>query len=523
MLDRPKELQPAVAKDSPAFKKLLKLYSDRNLRINTLYYVLDEDGNRLLYKRRVAQEEYSEDSWLLDLIVKARQLGFSTEIAIDIIDTCVFKKNIRAGIIDFTLRDAQLKLQKIKFAYLGLPEFIRQVVRLTKDNEDELWFSNGSSVVVGTSHRGGTLQYLHISEFGKIAAEKPDVANEIINGALNTVSPGNKVKIESTAHGTDGPFHKLVKVAEAKQKEGRTLTPLDFKLHFFGWWKDPKYRVQHTLVVVPLDLHEYFASLQATYGIVLDPDQRAWYAQKYELLGKDEMHSEFPSTIDECFYNSLEGTWFKAELTKAREERRIGFSVPFDATRRVNTFWDKGIGEKNDQNAIWFHQSDGVRHRLIHYYENAGEGIQHYAEMVHKIGAERKFVYGTHYGPHDLEHRQWVDHARPMKDMAADLGIKFQIVPKIIVKEDAIEAARRMLQLTWIDQEHCSRGVECLDNYRKVWNKQLAQWTRVPLHNWASNGADALQTGAVGLKPDAVETANGRSRSAPKRGSQWSR
>jgi hypothetical protein len=435
----------------------------------------------------------------------------------------VFRKNIKAGIVDFKLEDAKKKLQKIKIAYTGLPEHIREVVGLTKDNEDEIWFSNGSSVVVGTSHRGGTLQYLHVSEFGKIAAEKPETATEILSGALNTLAPGMQVKIESTAHGTRGKFYDLVQRARAKLAEGKSLSAMDFKLHFFAWHRDPKYRVQYNLVTIPPALNVYFGELQLKYGIKLDPDQRAWYAQKHTLLGKDEMHAEFPSHIDECFFQSIEGAWFKNEMLTAREERRVGFAVPHDPTRPVNTFWDKGVNEKSDRNSIIFHQSDGVRHRIIDYYENAGEGIQHYARKVTEIGEARKFTYGVHYGPHDLEQRQWVDHARPMKDMASDLGIKFKIVPRIIVKEDAIEAARRMLALTWIDDEHCGRLVECLDNYRKVWNSILAQWTNVPLHDWASNAADALQTGAVGLKPDAVETADGSRRDRRMKGSQWAK
>jgi hypothetical protein len=93
-------------------------------------------------------------------------------------------------------------------------------------------------------------------------------------------------------------------------------------------------------------------------------------------------------------------------------------------------------------------------------------------------------------------------------------------VPRILDKEDAIEALHRMLGMTWFDSEHCARLIECLDNYRKAWNKSLAQWTSTPLHNWASNAADAGMTGAVGLKPEQVRTAK-RYREA-RRGSQWS-
>jgi len=521
MLDLPDQ-QP-VGKNTPAYVALLKKFADRDVRMNTLYFVLDEIGNLVPYRRRAAQLQYSSAHWLLDIIVKARQLGFSTEIAIDITDCCVFRKNFKAGIIDFTLDDAKLKLQKIKIAYSGLPQAIRDVVQIIKNNEEEIWFSNGSSVVVGTTHRGGTLQYLWISEFGKIAAEKPDVATEIITGALNTVAPGCIVKIESTAHGTSGAFYDMVRKAEARMKSGRPLSQLHYMLHFFGWWMDPKYRLQASLITVPQELIEYFAELQTKYGISLDADQRAWYAQKYEDLGPDKMHEEFPSHIDECFFNSLEGTWFKRQLTKAREERRIGYPIPHDPSYRVNTFWDKGMNEKNDLNSIIFHQTDGTRHRIIDYYENAGEGIEHYCAKVLEIGAKRGFVFGEHFGPHDLTHRIWAAGARTSVEIASKLGIKFTEVPRIIMKEDAIEAARKMLNLTWIDEEHCARLIECLDNYRKTWNKQLAQWTNVPLHNWASNAADALMTGAVGLKPEAVETANGRSRKNQPRGSQWSR
>lgn len=520
VLAKPK--QP-VGRDSPEYLALLAKYGDRDWRINNLYYVTDEDGNRVLYRRREAQAKFSEDSWVLDIIVKARQLGMSTEIAIEIIDLCVFKKNMKCGVIDLKLEDAKKKLQKIKFAYHGLPQVIRNAVTLLKENEDEVWFSNGSSVVVGTSHRGGSLNFLHVSEFGKIASEKPDAAIEIINGGFNTISPGNIIKVESTAHGTSGKFYELVQEAERVQKEGRQLTPLDFKLHFFGWYLDPKYVIPSGLVHVSPELLEYFAELDAKHGIKTSADQRAWYAQKYKLLGEDDMRSEFPSHIGECFFNSLEGTWFKKELTKARQDGRIGKPLPHDPTRRVNTFWDKGINEKSDQNAIWFHQTDGVRHRFIDYYENAGEGIQHYCGKVHEVGAKRGFIYGTHYGPHDLEKREYVANAKTVSDVALELGIKFEIVPRILDKQDAIEAARRMLGLSWFDVDHTPRGVECLDNYRKVWSKTLAQWTNVPLHNFASNASDALMTGAVGLKPEKVESAARYGAKERNRGSQWAR
>lgn len=522
MLTRP-DHNPPIKRETPEFKALLSTFGDREWRMQNLYTVINEYGERVPYVRRPAQEKYSSEAWFLDVIVKARQLGFSTEIAVDICDACVFNKNFSAGIIDWTLDDAKLKLKKIKTAYHGLPQHIKDIVYLTKDNEAEIWFSNGSSVEVGTSHRGGTLQYLHISEFGKIAAEKPDLAREIITGGMRTVAPGMRIKVESTAHGTHGAFYDIVRRAEAAQLERRELTPIEFRLHFFAWWMDPKYRVQSSLVTVSQELKKYFEELEVNHGIKLDLEQRAWYAQTHADLGEDDMHSEFPSHMGETFMNSTEGTFFKAEMTKARKEGRVGQMVPHDTTRPVHTMWDKGMNELSDQNAIIFFQTDGLRFRFINYYENAGEGIQHYCAKVKEIARECSYDLETHYGPHDLDQRQYGNEAKTVVEIAAENGIKFEIVPRVIDKQDSIEAARRMLNLTWICQEKCARLVECIDNYRKTWNKLLGQWTSKPRHDWASNACDALQTGAVGVKPEKIPQA-ARANSKPRaRGSQWSR
>lgn len=522
MLDTPSKQPRTKAEQQAALAQMMKFYGDREWRLDHLYFVQDESGTKVLYKRRPAQQEFYENSHLLDVIPKARQLGMSTHIGLDLLDQCLFRKDTAGGIIDYKLEDAKKKLAKLRFAYVNLPEFIQSRVALTKDNEDELRFSNGSSIVVGTTHRGGALQYLHLSEFGPIAAEKPEVAMQIITGAFNTIAPGQKIKVESTAHGSNGKFYELVERAKAKRADGTPLTALDFKLHFFGWMYRDDYRVPSGMVIVTQEVQEYFAQLKQKYGIAVDGDQMAWYQQKLNLLGWDAMKAEFPSHLDECFMRSLEGAFFKREMAKARGENRIGHRVPYDPTRRVHTCWDKGINEKSDRNSICWFQHDGMRFRWIDYHENAGEGIQYYARIIHEKREQRKFIYGTHFGPHDLKNRDWGNEAKTMEAIAADLGVKFQIVPRVSHKEDSIEQARRVLNNSWIDQEYCARLVEVLDNYRKKWNKVLAQWTNEPLHDVYSNGADAFQTGAMGMQPDKPEREGRREKFGTRKGTHWS-
>jgi hypothetical protein len=226
------------ARSSEEYRIAREHLADREWRIDNLYWVKDEDGAEVQFKRRYAQRKFYDEQWYRDVIAKARQLGFSTEICILILDDCLFRKNTAAAIIDSTLDNAKKKLAKIKFAYDRLPHTIRRTVRLLNANTEELKFSNGSNVSVGTGYRGDTPQILLVSEYGKISVDRPDVAKEIKNGAIPAVGKNGKIFVEATAHGTSGEFYDLIERAKAAEKTGLPLTQLDFKLHFFAWWMD---------------------------------------------------------------------------------------------------------------------------------------------------------------------------------------------------------------------------------------------------------------------------------------------
>ena len=476
--------------------------ADRQWRLNHLYWIQDKEGDEVLYKHKPAQQQFYDEQHYRDLIVKGRQIGFSTEIAILTLDDLIFRRNTRAAIIDATLGDAKKKLSKIKFAYDRMPPTIRATRNLINANTEHLKFSNNSEISVGTTFRGDTPQILHVSEYGKISQNSPETAKEIKLGAFNAVGKNGKIYVEATAHGNSGEFYDMVQRAMALAASGLPLTNLDFKLHFFPWHVDPEYRLPAHQVILTQDLIDYFRDLKVTHGIEIDAEQMAWYAKMYSDQGPDDMKSEYPSRIGECFAASVQGAYFKREMERARIDKRVGLPMPWDPTRPVNTFWDIGM---DDENCIWFHQTDSVRHRLIDFYKNSGEGLAHYVDIINKKREERGFVYGKHYGPHDLEVRDWsAQGAKPRKVIAAELGLKFEVVPRIEDKADAIEAARRFLATTWIDSVHCSEGEKGLDNYRKKWNKTIGAWGSDPVHDFASHIADALMTGACGVVPDRV-------------------
>jgi hypothetical protein len=72
------------------------------------------------------------------------------------------------------------------------------------------------------------------------------------------------------------------------------------------------------------------------------------------------------------------------------------------------------------------------------------------------------------------------------------VGIEATYMKGAVAKMDQINAVRRMLDRTWIDETYCERGLECLRNYRREWDDAIKDFKIAPLHDWASHGADAL-------------------------------
>lgn len=468
---------------------------DWRWRLNNLYWITDEDGNRCRFEMNWAQADLFDEMHFMNAILKARQLGFTTFIQLFMLDACIFNSNIRAGTIAHTLDDATVIFRdKVKFPYNNLPGGLQAAVPVTKDTSNELLLGNNSSVRVGTSLRSGTLQYLHISEYGKICAKYPDKAEEVRTGALNTVAAGQVVFVESTAEGQEGHFYELCETARAKQRRGDGLSSLDFKFHFYPWWLEPDYTLDPAGVVIPAEMETYFGKLSTEYGIDLTDGQKAWYVKKAETQ-QTKMKREYPSTPDEAFESSVEGAYYADLLAKADIEGRIG-NVPYEPSLPVETWWDLGIG---DAMSIWFVQRFQRELRVIDHYSNTGEGLPHYAAKLQEKG----YVYSRHCAPHDIAVRE-LGSGKSRLDTAKVLGIKFEVGDLASV-EDGIEAVRSVLPRCWFDEAKCAEGLKSLRHYRKEWDEKLATFKNRPRHDWSSHDADAFRTGASAPDPVTVD------------------
>lgn len=467
-----------------------KQLADPFWRLSNLYWILPKSAIPVQFRPNDSQMELFREMWYRNVIVKARQRGFTTAIDLYLLDTAVWVNDIRAGIIAHNLDDAKVIFRdKVKFAFDHLPEGVRQEKAAKSDRADELLFANNSSVRVSTSYRSGTLQLLHVSEMGKIAAKYPERAREIMTGAMEAVPRDGVVFIESTAEGRMGAFYDIAQRAKNAKDEGRHLSALDFKLHFHAWWKDPEYALPPPPdFFINARLKAYFAELELKHGIKLTDAQKCWYGIKEAALGED-MKREYPSTFDEAFEASVKGAYWRSEMLKVREQKRI-CSVPFEDALAVDTWWDIGM---DDSTAIVFTQDVGREIHVIDYLEDSSEGFGFYKRELDRRREEYGWIWGQHWAPHDIKVREWGNEGKTRLASAAAKGLKFQVGKKVESKQDSINSVRDIIGHCWIDEENCSDLIDCLDNYRRQWDQDLGVYKTHPLHDEYSHGADAFQ------------------------------
>lgn len=235
----------------------------------------------------------------------------------------------------------------------------------------------------------------------------------------------------------------------------------------------------------------YTETMPASFTGAVDPKRIK--EDRDSGMSEEKIESEY-----ECSYDSpVEGSYYGDMLRYIREQGRFT-KVPYETHIPVDTYWDIGV---RDATCIWYTQQARKEHRVIDFDWFTGAGLNQMAKTLH----EKRYVYGKHYGPHDLHVREiGADYAETRVMKARSLGINFTVVPKRGF-DDGIEAGRALLSRSWFDEEKCQLGIDGLHQYRKkkiegiVGPKGEDLFSDEHEHNWASNPADSWRTGAMGL------------------------
>ena len=497
-----------------AAEQLRKLLTDPKWRINHLYWITDKAGRLVRFRMNWAQEELHDTAHTRNNILKVRQLGISTYMAIRMLDACLFTPNYHAGIVDRTLPDAKAKLGKIKFAFNHLDHLpenptpqdraladvgatIKRLAAGTTINKESVEFYNGSEIFVGATLRGGTMQLLHVSELGSIARHDPIRASEIISGCQETVGPECLIFFESTHEGGKTGIN-YEQIETAMENIGKPLTPLDYKFYFFPWFKHPEYRLEGWTPSPTAEQQRYLDALQRKLDITLTEPQVAWYLGKWRTL-RSKVKQEYPSTPEEALNNIMDGTIFSVQLYDLMERGHIAATFDVQAHRPIYTCWDLGMA---DYMSIWWVQpSDQGKWLLLANYTANGHGIDHYLNILREMDAKLGRCAACVL-PHDGSRRDFNETTYEQAFRLA--GYSTILVPRTQDKWDSIENTRELLQHCIIharcgEKTHANgisypSGLDSLKDYRTGPEGAHGTLRSQPLHDKSSHACDALTT-----------------------------
>lgn len=233
---------------------------------------------------------------------------------------------------------------------------------------------------------------------------------------------------------------------------------------------------------------EWFAEkLPATETGVFTPEQlareRAEYIADYgEAEGEAFFEQEYHCSFDAAILGAVYGHW----INQAEKEGRIT-KVPYDPELPVNTAWDLGFG---DATSIWWWQVARNEVRVIDYYENSGQDIAHYCEILES----KPYSYkdSQHYVPHDAGQKLLAAGGRSIVIQAWDLGVRMTVYPAT-THLNSIAAARKTLEVAWFDEDKTAEGREALKQYHFGYDEDKRILSAKPVHDWSSHSADAFE------------------------------
>ena len=231
----------------------------------------------------------------------------------------------------------------------------------------------------------------------------------------------------------------------------------------------------------------HVAMYKASETAVVDDEE---LAEARATMTEEEYDQEY-----ECSFSAaLLGAYYGKYINGLESKGRI-LDFDYEPNSAVHTYWDLGI---SDTTAIWFVQMVGREIRVIDYYESAGVGLEHYAKVI----KDKPYVYESHGIPHDGAAKE-LGTGMSRQETLLNLGVRTHIIPRQSVA-DGINAVRVLLNKNiWFHKTNCKRGLEALKNYQRKYDSKNSMFVDKPLHNWASNGADAFRYCALDLRtPD---------------------
>lgn len=465
--------------------------SDPLWRLGHLYHIKRADDGRIIpfaprpEQQRVYEMIFKEGCKRL-IILKARRLGMSTALDVLLTDQMLWNAGTQCSLVDQTAADAERKLATIaKVALDHLPAGTLKHIERVRDSGSILEVSvaeqAASSFFAGLRARGGTNNWLHLSEWGVIQADDPKRSEEILTGAIPSAEHGRIIVETTWKGGRGGHLWEIVK--SAMEIPDKDKTDKDWRVVFFPWWRDPTYTLQGDLATINPSTAQYLDEMAAETGHTFTTGQRLWYDRQQKQLGLF-IFREFPTTVEECFKSPVEGAIYASALDKLRSAGAVS-DFKYDNSALVHTAWDLGSPVNT---VTWYFQMVGNEVRVIDCDMDLDmTPVQRVGHMLAK-----GYTFGSHFLPHDAATTNTSGRSFYQELQQAGLA-SLKVNPRTNDVWIGINRVLQMFPRFTFRVPACETGINALANYAYKRASTTGIVVNEPVHNWASHASDALR------------------------------
>lgn len=362
----------------------------RDKKNNIVSLVLNEP--QLKYYN-VIKEMYRKRKPIRIIILKARQMGFSTETEAIIFKNVVTHHNYNAGIVahkeDSTTNLFNMSKRMLEY----LPEDIRPEQK--KSNAKELVFNNDMGTGLDSRikcmtaggkgiGRSDTFTALHLSELAFWEGDKKVTMTGLLQAVPNT--PDSMIIIESTANGYEY-FKEMWDRAVAGES--------DFYPLFIGWNELKEYSMPYT----GFNLTQEERELKEQYNLTLEQlTWRRWCIQNNCSGDINQFKQEYPICPEEAFLSTGNCYFNKENIIN-----RIN-TAPEPLVRGKFTCYYDGIRIRNqkfleqEEGNIKIYEYPEKRVPYVLGGDTAGEGSDYFtAHVINNITGKQVAVLKQQY------------------------------------------------------------------------------------------------------------------------------
>jgi hypothetical protein len=306
--------------------EMLKLGHEE--RVRNLYRIKDKLTSKpIQFAPNAGQEFYLTTKKGRDIILKPRQVGYTTLASVEGLDLPLWESNMSTGIMAHHQGTVgTIFTDLVKFTYNW---FVRDWGHLynptqKNDNATELAFKDDglgrildSSIRVLYDFRGKTINKLHVSEASRVEDSR-------LLGSLQGVPANGEVVLESTANGRGGNFYD-------RWQDWRNFgQSAPYKGHFIPWFAIYPEVPENWVPEVGTEYTEYEQNLMEAHE--LQPHHILW--RRWCILANcngdpDQFEAEYPSNDQDCFLAGVLGvfpfTIIKAQERNTRDPQKVGF------------------------------------------------------------------------------------------------------------------------------------------------------------------------------------------------------